>query len=617
MIRVRLRSALPPAALGSVRWPWRALCWLVASFLLLAPGPAQGWIETEVRSHRATVSVESDGSAEVRHELVLRVRGGPLMSLEIDGVGTAVELLGDGTVRPAVQGSPTVWPLEAALGSEGAIQLRVGAERGLRAGVYRFEFGYHLDLHERGWLERRGRLARVTWVQPRFSGGIDSARVVFRLPRFEGEPELPSDDSASAGVLLSEVRRGPDRDEVELVRAHVARGEPAVWQLNVPLALFPKLAAQRDIVRPEPGATPLPSPRLLELPRTAGWIWGFGAALGLLYAVVLIFKARAVARNCARAGVTPRPLLPLPGWLRIVTAAGFVGSAGCLALLERPAEAGVCWASALLLAAFLPPRRQVKARGPGEWVRLSPEELATPATPPAAGRWLDAGSARGALVLGGVALGTAGAAWMILPASAYYAGLLVVSLTAWLPIFLTGRAADMPADLAWGALPLYGWLAKKLERRGGVQVEYWGRRPLLAGARSEASPPDDAQGRAATSPTYDEIRLRLLPERPLAGLRALEVGVELGAGVLALPCVVVRVEDDSAAYRALPRHVHWVRGRQGEERVSLLRPRVPSRQQCFELVLALLAALTGPTKRPARRPGRSVAASAPAPMPTV
>ena len=99
------------------------------------------------------------------------------------------------------------------------------------------------------------------------------------------------------------------------------------------------------------------------------------------------------------------------------------------------------------------------------------------------------------------------------------------------------------------------------------------------------------------------IRLRVLHERALPGVRAIEVGVEIGGGVVALPCVVVRVQDDSPAYRALPHSVHWVRGRTGEERVTILRPRVPTRGQCLQLltgVLRLLSAGQEGAKAPRR-----------------
>src|SRR5690606_41693636 len=64
-------------------------------------------------------------------------------------------------------------------------------------------------------------------------------------------------------------------------------------------------------------------------------------------------------------------------------------------------------------------------------------------------------------------------------------------------LLLTGRASDMPADPAWGSVPLYRWLAKRLERDQGVACELWARRPVRAAARGPelgeelASPKED------------------------------------------------------------------------------------------------------------------------------
>lgn len=556
--------------------------------------PAAAWIETEIRGHQATVVVLPEGRAEVRHELLLRLRGGPLQSLEIEGVGSELELLGDATVRSATNGA--LWPLLLEAADDGRLLLRIGAERGLRGGVYRFDFGYRIDLMTRGWLERRGQQVRVTWVQPRFAAGIDSARVVFRVPRATAEPRLPEDDGPAAAVLLTEVRRGPDFDEVDLVRAHVAKQEPAVWQVMVPGEAFPALFRAELPNSPVSGTPVRPAPSVV-LPAASWWMWLVAGALGALYATLLALKWRALCRASAEAGVVPRGLVPLPAALRIPLAAVGLGAAAAWALAEWPALAGGCLAGAVLCAACLPPLRIAKARGPGEWVRLSSDELRHPPRRPLPGRWLDAGTLPGAAWLSALVLVSAAAAWWMLSRSPYHAGLILASSVAWLPVFLTGRASDMPADPAWGSLPLYRWLAAQLERKAGVSVEYWGRRSLQTLERS----PEATEGTApAVARPYDEIRLRLCPPRVLRGLRVVEIGVEIGGGLTAMPCVVVRVDDDSPAYRALPRGVPWVRGRHGDERVAILRPSVPSRAQCLRIARGVLRLVTVPTEEGAR-----------------
>lgn len=573
----------------------------VLCFLWTWAKPAAAWIETEVRGYQATVTVPAGGPAEARHELLLKVRGGPLQSLEIEGVGSELELLGDGTVRSATNSALPLWPLDLEVSEAGNLTLRIGVERGLRSGVYRFEFGYRFDARQRGWLERRANQVRITWVQPRFASGIDSARVLFRVPRGLREPRLPEEEGPASSVLLSEVRRGPDFDEVDLIRAHVAKQEPAVWQVMVPAETFPSLLAPES---PPAQVRPLEPrrPAAFALPTTSWWIWVVAGVLSLGYGAVLGLKWRAVRRACADAGAFPRGVVPLPPAVRLPLSALALGAAGALALIEWPAAAGMYLAAALLGAASLPPLRVAKARGPGEWVQLSDEERSRPPRRRSPGRWLDAGTPSGAASLAVLVVLTVGSSWWLLPRSPYHAGLTLASVVVWLPVFLTGRAADMPADPAWGSLPLYGWLAGKLARQAGVKVEYWGRRPLQTLERS-AEPLGD--GRISDGPParpYDEIRMRLCAPRALAGLRALEIGVEIGGGLTAMPCVVVRVDDDSAAYRALPRSVQWVRGRHGDERVAILRPRVPSRSQCLRVALGALRLLAVPGDRAAQRP---------------
>ena len=88
-------------------------------------------------------------------------------------------------------------------------------------------------------------------------------------------------------------------------------------------------------------------------------------------------------------------------------------------------------------------------------------------------------------------------------------------------------------------------------------------------------------------PEPDELRLLIEPPRMPAGLVAIELGLEYqvaSGAVVDLPCLIVRARDDSAAYYALPRNVTWSRGRSASERVALLRPKLPTRAMCAQLI---------------------------------
>lgn len=537
---------------------------LAFALCCLAGRSAHAWVETDILGHQATVIADKDGHAEVRHQLLLRLRGGPLESLDIEGIGPTEETLTDAIVRRAQGGTESTWPLGVEPREDGSVHLRIDAEKGLRGGTYQFEFSYRISLTERNWFERRGQRVLLTWVGPRFSGGVDSAKVIFRLPKGKAPPALPSDEGDASGVLLSQVRNGAEADEVELVRAHVARGEPAIWRVELdgdPFdAAFEKAKAQGV------GAAAIPPPpRKLELPCTPPWVWSLSVALGTVYALVCLRKGKAQAENAARWGAEPRALLPIANLPRSLISGLCYGGAIGLGLAELPTLSGLCLAAALLAAILLPPVRLPKARGPGEWARLTDADAERRIAPKLAGRFLDASSVPGFIVFATIVLASAAAAWVLLPRVPYQSALLLLASSAVLPIFFTGKSGDAPPDAAFGALPLYRWLEKKLARRSDVHAEVWARRPLGGGEP-------------------DELRLRIVLDGAKSGLLAIEVGLEIGAGLVALPCVIVRAMDESEAYQALPRGVVWVRGRSGEERVAILRPRVPTRSQCLEIV---------------------------------
>jgi hypothetical protein len=102
----------------------------------------------------------------------------------------------------------------------------------------------------------------------------------------------------------------------------------------------------------------------------------------------------------------------------------------------------------------------------------------------------------------------------------------------------------------------------------------------------------------------DELRLLVRISSALEGLSALEVGVEhlpSVAGFFAQPFVLVRVSEDSPAYRALPPSVRWQRGRRPDERVAVLKALLPTAAALESLVHELVARLSDGAARPARR----------------
>ena len=113
-----------------------------------------------------------------------------------------------------------------------------------------------------------------------------------------------------------------------------------------------------------------------------------------------------------------------------------------------------------------------------------------------------------------------------------------------------------------------------------------------------------------TDQAPDEVRITVAPKRAKRGLIAIEVGVEQhqgGGGPIAMPVVVVRAIDGSDSYLSLPRSVTWTRGREDNERVAIIRPKLPTRAMCLALVRRVAGILTGQaeSKRRPRRGSKS------------
>jgi hypothetical protein len=263
----------------------------------------------------------------------------------------------------------------------------------------------------------------------------------------------------------------------------------------------------------------------------------------------------------------------MPLALRTTLASVALFAAGA-AVLETfsPIAAMACLVLALSLCTHLPPRMSPPLRGPGEWIDIAADAL--PDDAPARkleGRILDVATPIGFIVFA-VGLGAFVAASIAtLRFSPYYGVAIGLCSSILFPIFCTGRPSELPPSLA--ALPseLVDWLLSELGKDQNLVLGAVGRVP-----------------RGATA--ADELRLRVMPKKPLPGLRAIEVGVDLHQGplgVFPLPFVIVRTLDGSSAADALPKGVYVTRGRGVDERVAVLRPKVPTERIVARLVRSL------------------------------
>lgn len=549
---------------------------LAAVFAFIAAWalPAAAWIELNPKGLLSTVEVEKDGHATVSHELTLEVRGGPLKTLEFGASDVDAELLPDATVVKLPAGLPL--PLIVEHHADGSLGLEVDLPKGLRGGTYLFKVRYRTNLAARGLLRARGGAVEIGWVGPRLEAGLDGARAVFRLPPSDTAPRLPvlaaDDPDPGFGVMVSAIHHTPVSDEIELVRSHVARGEPVLWRIEASAAALAVSEAAAPVTSPRAKpVTPLPPPR-----RSLRWPL-IAAAFGLALALLLSLKARAFGAACrARRGV-PRPLVPLAVWLRVPLAALALG-AGLFtgSELEEPTLAAVGILFAMALATERTPRLERTPRGPGRWLSLRDEDAFTPRRTPVPGAWLDAGTLRGLVLLVALVAAIAAVALGELGRSPFRALLLALGAAAFMPVFFTGRASELVRDPVQFSRGFMRDLLRNLRRRTGAKVVAWGRVPD-----------------AAADP--DELRVLVQPKDAVAGLVALETGLDaqrgLG-GVVGVPFVIVRAKEGSRAQLALPRGVIWARGRKADERVAILSPKLPTVGLTVALVERLLRELS-------------------------
>lgn len=564
-----------------------------------APAEARGWEEIHQTSDDVRVTVGADGVATVQHHLRYRIVAGHFKAFDFAGLDPRAELVAESVVLPEKGGEIAA---QAALNPKvpGAVRIAFDSEpRGLGRGVYVTDVKYKLDLVAAKMLVRDGAMWRLAWTAPASPEGHDGARVVFELPSAPTEPRLASPEQAQ--TTLATLRREPDRDELELVRAHVPRGEAVVWSARVDPKAFPKVVSPE--LRPPVAAVTAAMPMPNHVP---GVLIACGLAIlaGAL-ALTLRTKQALVEQACAASSVRPRPLLPVR-WGLGPFAYG-ASAAGALALLlwGTPAYGALLVVLAMALAAHRSPATIARPRGPGRWQPVTDEEVLV-AHPRAAapGDSLDIGTRRGQLTALALVTILAAVAFVLRTRVAGIAIAVPLVAAALVPLFTTGTRAQLPrapAELAARVLAPARDTLGRLVDLAHVDVR------CLARFRDGTS-------------SYDEVRLACAPTDRIPGLRTIELALatlEPGAPA-ALPEVLVRFDDGSEAASKIAQLAPGIRvvpGRAPEEKVLRLAPRVPTPSGAARLLARLAADLEGkrssdrapgggPTPSSKRGPGR-------------
>jgi hypothetical protein len=563
-----------------------------ACLILASPGLAHaaGWQEIHQTADDVRFDVAADGIATVEHHLRYRIVAGRFKTIDVVGLDPRGEMISETVVTNDKGGAETIGHVEPVAKAPGAYRIVVDDAKGLGRGSYAATVKYRLDLVATKMLSRDGAMWKLAWTLPPVSEGQDGARVVFDFPAAPTEPRLAAGDASA--TTLTTLRRSTEQDEIELVRAHVPRGEAATWALRVDPKAFPRVTAP-DLRPPPPPAPPAPSLLDSNLSRVLVAL-GLAALAGGL-AALLRDKQGAVRRAAALRNATARPLVPIahgigPFVYGVVTTLAFA-----TLLWSSPVLGALLVVGAMALAAHRAPLPIVRPRGPGSWRPLSdPRALLKERPTPLPTDAFDLGAAKGRAIFALLCIAVAALSWGLRSHVPQFALALPLASAALLPLFITGTRAQMP--------PSPTELAATFLRDA---------RDRLAKATDVSHVELDAIVREIDEGgAFDEIRLVCAPRDRTPGLRAIELALAMPpGGRVALPEILVRFDEGSAVaprILQLASRVPVVPGRTPEERVARLAPPEATPARAAAYLADLLMSLEGrrSTDRRAPAPAR-------------
>ncbi|MBX3232728.1 MAG: hypothetical protein KIT84_43405 [Labilithrix sp.] len=523
------------------------------------------------------IEIGPDGIANVQHHLRYRVVAGRFKTLDLVGIDPRAELAPDTVLTPEKGGNEVAAHVETTK-TPGTVRIVIDdpKHRGLTRGAYVADVKYRLDLVSTKMLTRDGAMWKLAWTAPPAPEGHDGARVVIDVPAAPTEPRLASSNEATTTLVT--LRRGTERDELELVRPHVARGDAVVWAARLDPKAFPRVTTP-ELRPPPPVETTPPSLLASNLARVLVAV-GFAAIAGVL-SMLLRSKRATVRDEAAARGLVARPVVALP-WGLGPFVYGVVTTGALAALLWwSPIGGAALVMIAMALAAHRAPGAIVKPRSPGAWQSVSDPAVLVPkkAAPTSA---LDLGATKGKIVFALFLVAVGVAAFFLRVKVPQIAIALPLVACAVVPVWLTGTRAQMPpapVDLAARMLrPARDMIASSLDL-AHVELGTIGRVTTGAGA------------------AIDEVRLAGAPKDKTPGLRAIELALATAPGSWgASPEVLVRFDARSPAAKridALAAGSKVLRGRADGENVVRLVPEEPTAGAAAALVARLLVSLEG------------------------
>src|SRR5580692_10286642 len=215
----------------------RILTWGLLLVACFATAPAAGYYEeAHVTGDEARVTLDAAGAARVEHVVSWHLVAGQYHFFDLGGLGAGAHLVTEASVT-AEDGR--VYPATLVPREGNALRVTFDEPKGFKHGRYKIRFAYQVDMVAEGAFTRDGSMWRLTWQGPAFSEGYDGAKVTFAIPSSIDEPRLVEASEGEDPGILATLHRASDRDELELVKPHVARHEVVAWTLRVAPRAFP------------------------------------------------------------------------------------------------------------------------------------------------------------------------------------------------------------------------------------------------------------------------------------------------------------------------------------------------------------------------------------------
>ncbi len=565
------------------------------SVLLLAPSSARAgiaWGDASLKADDVRVEIDPQGRALVTHRIGIHVAAKRFRAFVLDGVDEQIGPPLDDVTMAGLDGPG--WPVSIthleAPPSEPSIEafvqpakeprrLRVHLGRdGVPRGDYVLELKYRVDLAAQGRFVREGTRVRFTWEAPSWPEGYDSGHLVFVLPAAPSEPQIAIADVGGGaprsvdGVAIVDLVRDGTRDSITLTRPHVPHHDDARWVLTFDPKATPDLAAKLPEDARAPVVARPEAPRGLRFWMKAGLLAGAALALSL---VALRRRDADASAACAVRGVTVRPLLPLSSSVRAVLFGVSVATSLMLSLARMFPAGAAALVVAMLATVLRAPESIMAARVAGRWLAIPRQAIPTRPRPKAAP--FDPSTWMGRVVLALFVLGSIAVAAFLSRRHLDLAVIAAMHAFAFASLFVSGRAKQLPPELAFDAWPRLASIAKSLAKTEGARLKVVGHVPRR-GESGEAAP--------SSSGRIDEVRLRVDPTAKAAenGLLSIEIGCAIvsGAGASALvPELLVRARASGVAARVLEERVRRTRasatfastlGRTSDETVFAIRP---------------------------------------------